>query len=377
MQIAAAAGVPFEVGLESVRVRRGPDDTAKSPAGGSLVRGAILNEMHDDTILPAMRAPGRLVGRRALVLVLAAVSLTVVLAIGPFGDREAPPPRAASAPGIPQADGDFEAGGGDRADTVAATRTAVAVGHAAPATRTADRRELDTADDLFEYAQRLAPAMRAGDPEATWRMSRIADYCAAYASDPAGFARDTRTFSDLAPALSAALTAARERVGDRCRRFSPSDGLSPAFAQRLRLDAARAGSLVAEAELLATGQPLSAGERYARDLGERLRRAADPDATGALASASGDNISLLAFVEPQVAPQFRELVWQLAACRMGMDCGPESALMTSYCVNGGICSRTPGQGFEAFVYDAAVPRQSADLVRDAVAALVGQFGGKT
>jgi hypothetical protein len=66
-----------------------------------------------------------------------------------------------------------------------------------------------------------------------------------------------------------------------------------------------------------------------------------------------------------------ELAWQLAACRLGQDCGPDSSLMTSYCANGGICSRDPSQGFERFVFDAAVPRQSADVLNEMIDSLIG------
>ena len=54
-----------------------------------------------------------------------------------------------------------------------------------------------------------------------------------------------------------------------------------------------------------------------------------------------------------------------------MDCTSESALMTSYCANGGICSSVPGQDFERFVFDAAVPRQGVDVINDMVDSLMG------
>jgi hypothetical protein len=51
-------------------------------------------------------------------------------------------------------------------------------------------------------------------------------------------------------------------------------------------------------------------------------------------------------------------------------------LMTSYCANGGICSKDPGQDFESFVYDAAVPRQSEGRMNQLVDSLRGARGGK-
>ena len=54
-----------------------------------------------------------------------------------------------------------------------------------------------------------------------------------------------------------------------------------------------------------------------------------------------------------------ELAWVVAACELGQECGPDSTLMTTYCANGGICSRDSSQDFSAFVLDAGVPRQGA------------------
>lgn len=236
------------------------------------------------------------------------------------------------------------------------------------------RRDFETADDLFEYSQRLLPALREGDPEAAWLMSRVVDYCAGYAADPAAFARDSATLAGRDLPATQALNAARARVDARCRRFTPADRLSQVRVRQLRLQAARGGSLAAEAELLARGEPVSTASDYGNALLDRIGSAGDAEAFGALAPAV-EVPGWLSMLDQDVAPQYHAIVWQLAACRMGLDCGAQSTLMTSYCVNGGICSRRSGQGFEEFVYDAAIPRQSADLVRDAVAALVERFGG--
>lgn len=236
------------------------------------------------------------------------------------------------------------------------------------------RRDFDTSIDLFDFAQRLLPEVADGEPEATWLLSRVIDECAGYAADPAAFARDSAVLAGMGLPAARAMQVARARVGTRCGRFGPGDDLSHAREHRLRWQAARAGGLAAEAELLARGQPLSADAGYSDGLLERVVRAGDAQAFGAL-SAAGEVPGWLSMLDQNVAPQYAPLVWQLVACRMGMDCGPQSPVVTSYCVNGGICSRLPEQGFEEFVYDAAVPRQSAEIVRSAVSALMEGFGG--
>src|SRR5688572_7103368 len=44
------------------------------------------------------------------------------------------------------------------------------------------RRDFETDNDLYGYVQRLDPAIRAADPDATWMASRAYDYCAGYAA---------------------------------------------------------------------------------------------------------------------------------------------------------------------------------------------------
>lgn len=247
----------------------------------------------------------------------------------------------------------------------------------APGSTGADKTpDLETADDLYLYAQSLAPAQRAGDARAAWTMSRIYDYCAGYAMSPTGYAGDTRTIARMNMPAAVTLVAARERVGRRCVRFVPGDRLSRDAVIAMRLTAARAGSLAAEAALLALGQPLSESDEYKTDLVERVRTSRDPEAYAALAPAMGANaVGQEAELGEVSGTPFAELAWQLAACELGLDCGAESVLMTSYCANGGICSRDAAQDFSSFVFDAAVPRQSAEKVNEMVGFLLYDEGG--
>ncbi|EKU25798.1 hypothetical protein XTG29_01169 [Xanthomonas translucens pv. graminis ART-Xtg29] len=137
------------------------------------------------------------------------------------------------------------------------------------------------------------------------------------------------------------------------------------------MPAARGGNLAAEAALLTLGQPLQSSAGYKRHLVERVRASGDPDAYLALAPAMGLAASGDDSLDERIAgTAFTELAWQLAACRLGLDCGPDSELMTRYCANGGICSPDPTQDFSSFVYDAAVPRQGTDTMNEMVNKLV-------
>lgn len=239
-----------------------------------------------------------------------------------------------------------------------------------------DRRAgFEAEPDLYAYAQALVVAARDGDAEANWMLSRVYDYCSAYATDPLGYDSDSRALAGMGSPGVAAMQAARERVSRRCGGFGPADGLTVQRLAGLRSEAAEAGNLAAEAALLSLGQPLQNTPAYRRELVQRVLDSRDPEAYLALSRAMGvvanGDDTYRGFV---AGDQFAELAWQVAACRLGVDCGPGSALMTSYCANGGICSQDASQDFASFVLDAAVPRQGAGKMDEMVNALVSGAG---
>lgn len=235
------------------------------------------------------------------------------------------------------------------------------------------RREFETAPDLFVYAQQLALQARAGDADAWWMLSRVHDYCAGFASNPAGYARDTRAIAALDVSSAATMAAARERVSARCARFVPEDGLSSRSVREARLQAAKGGSLAAEAALLADGEPLSEAPGYRSELVARVSASGDPQAFLALSRAMGLTASGAESELGDVSGTWlSEVAWQIAACRLGLDCRPQGNLMTAYCAHGGICSRDPSLDFPAFVLDAGVPRQGVENLNEMVDSLLSR-----
>ncbi|NYZ62905.1 hypothetical protein H0E82_09035 [Luteimonas sp. SJ-16] len=233
------------------------------------------------------------------------------------------------------------------------------------------QQEFERTDDLFGFVQRLQPAAHAGDAEARWLVSRANEYCAGYARAPADYARDTALIEGLELRAARPLGRARSRVAARCQRFAPEDPVGFVQLVAQREEAALAGSLAAEAALLAMGEPLADDELYRTDLVERVQASRDPDAYAALAPAMGLAAAGDAALAGQVAgSQAAELAWQLAACRLGLDCSPAGALMTTYCANGGICARQPRQDFSSFVLEAALSPKDADEVEKWVDELV-------
>lgn len=237
------------------------------------------------------------------------------------------------------------------------------------------RRGFEDSTDLFAYSRELLALAAAGDADAMWLLSLVQDYCAGYAADPAGYAQDTRVIAKLGLSNGGAMLSARQRVQQRCARFVPQDGFSLPTIVTQRTQAARAGSLAAEASLLAMDRPLQDGEDYRRDLVQRVLDSGDPFAYVAIAPAMGTVGSGRRDTLGEVSgSELSEIAWRIASCRLGMDCSPDGSMMTNYCVNGGICSRDESQDFTTFARDAGVPRQGADNVDEMVGTLLSHTG---
>lgn len=239
------------------------------------------------------------------------------------------------------------------------------------------RADIEGDGDLFALAQRLRAQADGGNAEARWILSRVYDYCSPYAVDPGGFSRDSASISAMGTSTATSMTGARNRLAQRCGGFVSSDNLGHALVLQQRQQAAREGNLAAEASLLAEGTPLEPGPEYRRSLVQRVRESRDPEAFMAVAPAMGLRAAGDQALVGMVAGEaLSELAWRVAACELGMACGPGSVLMDSYCANGGICSQNETQDFNEFVYDAAVSRQGADKMTDWVEQLTGERKGR-
>ncbi|WP_256776659.1 MULTISPECIES: hypothetical protein [unclassified Stenotrophomonas] len=239
------------------------------------------------------------------------------------------------------------------------------------------RADIEGDTDLYAYAQRLQLQAGNGNAEAAWMVSRVYDYCATYAMDPGGYQLDNALLTGMGMTASPTMVQARERVARRCGGFVSSDGLGRQLILAQRVQAAKAGNLAAEASLFAEGQPLENSPTYRRGLVERVMDSRDPEAYMALSTGMGQRASGDRALDGLVAgDQFSELAWRLAACELGMACGPDSVLMNNFCANGGICSQDGGQDFATFVYDAAVSRQGAGKMKTLVEMLIKQRNGR-
>lgn len=237
------------------------------------------------------------------------------------------------------------------------------------------RRAFEDSTDLFAYSRELLALSAAGDADAMWLLSLVQDYCAGFAADPVGYAQDSRVIARLGLSNGGAMLAARQRVQQRCARFVPQDGLSLPTILTQRQQAARAGSLAAEAALLAMEQPLHDDDDYRRELVQRVLDSEDPFAFFAIAPVMGTSASGRRDTLGEISgSELSEIAWRIASCELGMDCSPDGSMMTNYCVNGGVCSQDESQDFTSFARDAGVPRQGADNVDEMVGTLLSHAG---
>lgn len=274
------------------------------------------------------------------------------------------PAQAESGAGVAAAPGAMPA-----RQAMAAVPLALAGGAAAPATL---RQRFERDEGLYALATDLGGTH---DAEALWTLAKIVDYCSAFAVNAAGFRADTDVLSrGVRFGGAEVVKASRERVERRCRRFDGPDSRA-AFGRNgtvvLKTAAARAGSLAAEVDLLRHDAPLSKDPDAVRALVDRAIASRDPDVYLALSHvmdtrAAGRQARFGRFSGTEAMGY----AWQLAACRLGLDCGPRGALMTVYCVNAGIC--VSESDVERLVVNHLVPHAQAAHVRQTVGHILRQ-----
>jgi hypothetical protein len=223
--------------------------------------------------------------------------------------------------------------------------------------------------DLRAFADSLRERAKAGDAEATYYISRTLDYCRDYSLNPAGYQRDTDNLQSSTNVASSYKTV-RERVMSRCRGYTtPNSRITRPDIIGTLQTAAKQGSLAAEATLFTHGEPVSTDQHYVSDLVNRVMESRNPDAYLAISDAMGTRLSGSEGSMGNIAGSPNApLAWQLAACRLGLDCSGTGALVTQYCANGGVCGNF--QNLEGLIYNGLVSQSDAKLIDGMVAEIL-------
>lgn len=202
--------------------------------------------------------------------------------------------------------------------------------------------------NLFREASTLLPRANGGDAVALEQVASIYRYCSQYAFNPQAFANDVKVKKSVRSDLTQTFDALSTRMEQECGGFVGQDiGLRRSIA--MTQQAAAQGNLAAQAQLLAA--PLLSGKAPDSALAALAKQALatrDPEAMAALAplmgQASAGRVDALDGLP--VGTMLDEAAWNIAACRLGRDCGSQSRAVAEMCMYGGVnCSMRSVEDF--------------------------------
>lgn len=229
-----------------------------------------------------------------------------------------------------------------------------------------DSRSLDfeSASDLKLFLDQISQEARNGDADAQWWTHKTFEYCKGFSRNPAQFSQSTESLAaGLPKELASSFQDARNRVSNRCRNITPNETPSEAALSSMIEQSAKSGNLAAQASLISMDTRGETTDEDIHRVTETIRNTGNPQAYLAISNAMGIASSGRGDVFGNVSgTDFATYAWQLAACKKGLDCGPNSAIMTSYCANGGICGQFTD--LRDLVLNGLVPRQDAKRIEE-------------
>lgn len=229
----------------------------------------------------------------------------------------------------------------DRDGSDASTQAASSVTAKAGTKTSSLRQRFEQSRDLFALVQEAKAAADGGDPTAKTVIADAMYECIDVILPPNSRHGGVYLVEKQHPELKGYVDALLAVDQARCGRFTKSDIGSLNAVLDEYASAAKAGSAKAMAMHL-TYSNLAAipDQELAGDI-QTIVSSGDPDAIGALSNLMGlraeDRASVFG---SQSGSAMHQYAWQLAACQMGMNCGPGSALLRGYCLNGGMCGAT-------------------------------------
>ena len=188
--------------------------------------------------------------------------------------------------------------------------------------------------------------LKAADPHDTEAETIIADAsyeCVAMAQSPDTRYPGARQAEKQRPELKPYIEGLIANDQQRCGRLVKSD-ISSADAKSIvgmYAKPASDGSMKALAiQLQYSNIDAMPNAALAADV-QRIIASQDPDAIGALSNLMGGRAEdRSAAFGPVSGTETQQYAWLMAACQMGMDCGPGSSLLRQYCLNAGVCGYT-------------------------------------
>ncbi|GAB3377112.1 hypothetical protein GCM10027431_32640 [Lysobacter rhizosphaerae] len=224
--------------------------------------------------------------------------------------------------------------------------------------------------DLFAVASSLEARSRSGEGQASREIAKIYEDCWLYAKNPAGFESDAQTLAKLQPKTAAKRLSAARIVMNRCHGFAGAN-IGPEAVAEYRALAMRQGDLAAEVEKFAQGAMVgNASTDEVKLTVDEVMASRDPDAFAAMASLMGPaGVEYQENLSPIPAGSLlAEAAWNVAACRLGRPCGPDSAAVLRMCVGGGINCEL--RDVKSFYVQEMLPPADAEKLEQLVNSLV-------
>lgn len=210
---------------------------------------------------------------------------------------------------------------------------------AAPA-RADLRARYDASTDLFGLYQELHERANAGDPGALTAQADIEMECSMFIASHGDRSDIPRGMQKRNPAIATKpwVDALLARTNARCQRFTKSD--LGTFEQRHAqlVLAAHEGSPGAKAQLLSEMNTKQLPDDLFSATVKEIMASGDPDAIGRLASVMHKGVAgREQLFDVPSGSDSASYAYVLAACKLGMACGPNSQALANLCFNGVGC----------------------------------------
>lgn len=215
------------------------------------------------------------------------------------------------------------------------------------------------------------PLADSGDPEALDTIAKVYQYCQNYLVSPESYRQGQEALIKMRPADADQLRAVLARVESRCELVNEGQPIQAEDTAAALSKAAEAGSLPAMVRV-ATSNPFHVAPEERSSLALSAVQSGDPE----LLFEAG---ALLPGADPSVlaelglgTEQIDTLAVQVAACRLGANCGRGSLVMDSMCISGASCSLG---NFEDIVRASFLTSGNAAAFEKKVAAVQQAFAG--
>jgi len=187
-------------------------------------------------------------------------------------------------------------------------------------------------EDLKAQSVELLQKAQAGDAQAQFSLASIYSDCQSYSVNPAGYVGYGRDPNPTPPRFDrAAYVQVFDQHVARCSGFAPGE-IKIAAINEWYSKAAQAGSVEALAHELSRQGMSSDPETVKRNV-DAVIASGNPRAIDELADAMGLKAEGNESIFGQNSGTERDwYAWKLAACDLGLPCGPESAAANSYCL---------------------------------------------